>query len=90
MGIINFNIKIFLILITIFFVNTVQSQIDFIIHKVKKNQDLESIAIIYDVDEYVILEFNPNTEIKKGVKLKIPKNYNGVKELESSLEIKNS
>ena len=91
MGIINFNIKIFLILITIFFVNTVQSQIDFIIHKVKKNQDLESIAIIYDVDETVILEFNPNTEIKKGVKLKIPKSYNEVKELESSLsEIKDT
>ena len=85
MGIINFNIKIFLILITIFFVNTVQSQIDFIIHKVKKNQDLESIAIIYDVDETVILEFNPNTEIKKGVKLKIPKSYYEVKELKSSL-----
>ena len=85
MGVRNLNINIFFILITIFFVNTIQSQTNFIIHKVKKNQDLEKISIIYDVDQNVILEFNPNIEIKKGVKLKIPKTYKPVKELESNL-----
>ncbi|SVD16020.1 uncharacterized protein METZ01_LOCUS368874, partial [marine metagenome] len=62
------------------FVNYTQSQTDFIIHKVRKNQDIEKIAMIYDVDVNIILEFNPNTEIKKGVKLKIPRIFNESKE----------
>ena len=65
------------------FVNYTQSQTDFIIHKVRKNQDIEKIAMIYDVDINIILEYNSNTEIKKGVKLKIPRIFN-----ESKRELK--
>ena len=64
-------------------VNYTQSQTDFIIHKVRKNQDIEKIAMIYDVDINIILEYNSNTEIKKGVKLKIPRIFN-----ESKRELK--
>ena len=91
MGMRNLNISIISCLFTIFFVNSIQSQTDFIIHKVKKNQDLEKISIIYDLDKNIILKFNPNTEIKKGVKLKIPKIYKSDVELESNLfEIQDS
>ena len=38
------------------FVNYTQSQTDFIIHKVRKNQDIEKIAMIYDLDINIILE----------------------------------
>ena len=80
MGIRNLNKGIFFFLIVFMFVNYTQSQTDFIIHKVRKNQDIEKIAMIYDVDVNIILEFNPNTEIKKGVKLKIPRIFNESKE----------
>jgi len=80
MGIRNLNRGIFFFLIALMFVNYTQSQTDFIIHKVRKNQDIEKIAMIYDVDINVILEFNPNTEIKRGVKLKIPRIFNENKE----------
>ena len=80
MGIRNLNRGILFFLIALMFVNNTQSQTDFIIHKVKKNQDIEKIAMIYDVDINVILEFNPNTEIKRGVKLKIPRIFNENKE----------
>ena len=80
MGIRNLNKGIFFFLIAFMFVNYTQSQTDFIIHKVRKNQDIEKIAMIYDVDVNIILEFNPNTEIKKGVKLKIPRIFNESKE----------
>ena len=80
MGIRNLNKGIFFFLIVFMFVNYTQSQTDFIIHKVRKNQDIEKIAMIYDVDVNIILELNPNTEIKKGVKLKIPRIFNERKE----------
>lgn len=80
MGIRNLNKGIFFFLIVFMFANYTQSQTDFIIHKVRKNQDIEKIAMIYDVDVNIILEFNPNTEIKKGVKLKIPRIFNESKE----------
>ena len=80
MGIRNLNKGIFFFLIVFMFVNYTQSQTDFIIHKVRKNQDIEKIAMIYDVDVNIILEFNPNTEIKKGIKLKIPRIFNESKE----------
>ena len=76
MGIRNLNKGIFFFLIAFMFVNYTQSQTDFIIHKVRKNQDIEKIAMIYDVDINIILEYNSNTEIKKGVKLKIPRIFN--------------
>ena len=76
MGIRNLNKGIFFFLIAFMFVNYTQSQTDFIIHKVRKNQDIEIIAMIYEVDINSILKFNPNTEIKKGVKLKIPRIFN--------------
>ena len=68
MGIRNLNKGIFFFLIAFMFVNYTQSQTDFIIHKVRKNQDIEKIAMIYEVDVNIILEFNQNIEIKKGVK----------------------
>ena len=71
------------------FVNYTQSQTDFIIHKVRKNQDIEIIAMIYEVDVKSILKFNPNTEIKKGVKLKIPRIFNESKEELNIPEIQN-
>ena len=80
MGIRNLNKGIFFFLITFMFVNHTQSQTDFIIHKVRKNQDIEKIAMIYEVDVNIILEFNQNIEVKKGVKLKIPIIFNGSKE----------
>ena len=80
MGIRNLNRGIFFFLIAFMFVNYTQSQTDFIIHKVRKNQDIEKIAMIYDVDINIILEYNSNTEIKKGVKLKIPRIFNESKE----------
>ena len=83
MGIRNLNRGIFFFLIAFMFVNYTQSQTDFIIHKVRKNQDIEKIAMIYDVDINIILEYNSNTEIKKGVKLKIPRIFN-----ESKRELK--
>ena len=83
MGIRNLNKGIFFFLIAFMFVNYTQSQTDFIIHKVRKNQDIEKIAMIYDVDINIILEYNSNTEIKKGVKLKIPRIFN-----ESKRELK--
>ena len=83
MGIRNLNKRIFFFLIAFMFVNYTQSQTDFIIHKVRKNQDIEKIAMIYDVDINIILEYNSNTEIKKGVKLKIPRIFN-----ESKRELK--
>ncbi len=76
MGIRNLNKRIFFFLIAFMLVNYTQSQTDFIIHKVRKNQDIEKIAMIYDVDINIILEYNSNTEIKKGVKLKIPRIFN--------------
>ena len=76
MGIRNLNRGIFFFLIAFMLVNYTQSQTDFIIHKVRKNQDIEKIAMIYDVDINIILEYNSNTEIKKGVKLKIPRIFN--------------
>lgn len=76
MGIRNLNKGIFFFLIAFMLVNYTQSQTDFIIHKVRKNQDIEKIAMIYDVDINIILEYNSNTEIKKGVKLKIPRIFN--------------
>ena len=83
MGIRNLNKRIFFFLIAFMLVNYTQSQTDFIIHKVRKNQDIEKIAMIYDVDINIILEYNSNTEIKKGVKLKIPRIFN-----ESKRELK--
>ena len=83
MGIRNLNKGIFFFLIAFMLVNYTQSQTDFIIHKVRKNQDIEKIAMIYDVDINIILEYNSNTEIKKGVKLKIPRIFN-----ESKRELK--
>jgi len=80
MGIRNLNKGIFFFLIAFMFVNYTQSQTDFIIHKVRKNQDIEKIAMIYDLDINIILEYNPNTDIKKGVKLKIPRIFNESKE----------
>ena len=80
MGIRNLNKRIFFFLIAFMLVNYTQSQTDFIIHKVRKNQDIEKIAMIYDVDINIILEYNPNTDIKKGVKLKIPRIFNESKE----------
>ena len=80
MGIRNLNKGIFFFLIVFMFVNYTQSQTDFIIHKVRKNQDIEKIAMIYDLDINIILEYNPNTDIKKGVKLKIPRIFNESKE----------
>ena len=67
MGIRNLNKGIFFFLIAFMFVNYTQSQTDFIIHKVRKNQDIEKIAMIYDLDINIILEYNPNTDIKKGL-----------------------
>jgi len=67
MGIRNLNRGIFFFLIAFMFVNYTQSQTDFIIHKVRKNQDIEIIAMIYEVDVKSILKFNPNTEIKKAL-----------------------
>ena len=58
MGIRNLNKGIFFFLIVFMFVNYTQSQTDFIIHKVRKNQDIEKIAMIYEVDVNIILEFN--------------------------------
>ncbi len=89
MGIRNLNKGIFFFLIAFMFVNYTQSQTDFIIHKVRKNQDIEKIAMIYEVDVNIILEFNQNTEIKKGVKLKIPIIFNGSKEELNIPEIQN-
>ena len=83
MGIRNLNKRIFFFLIAFMLVNYTQSQTDFIIHKVRKNQDIEKIAMIYDLDINIILEYNSNTEIKKGVKLKIPRIFN-----ESKRELK--
>ena len=60
MGIRNLNKGIFFFLIAFIFVNHTQSQTDFIIHKVRKNQDIEKIAMIYEVDVNIILEFNQN------------------------------
>jgi len=90
MGIRNLNKGIFFFLIAFMFVNYTQSQTDFIIHKVKKNQDIEKIAMIYEVDVNIILEFNQNIEIKKGVKLKIPIIFNGSKEELNIPEIQNT
>jgi len=90
MGIRNLNKGIFFFLIAFIFVNHTQSQTDFIIHKVKKNQDIEKIAMIYEVDVNIILEFNQNIEIKKGVKLKIPIIFNGSKEELNIPEIQNT
>ena len=59
MGIRNLNKGIFFFLIAFMFVNHTQSQTDFIIHKVRKNQDIEKIAMIYDVDVNIILEEVP-------------------------------
>lgn len=89
MGIRNLNKGIFFFLIAFIFVNHTQSQTDFIIHKVKKNQDIEKIAMIYEVDVNIILEFNQNIEVKKGVKLKIPIIFNGSKEELNIPEIQN-
>ena len=89
MGIRNLNKGIFFFLIAFMFVNHTQSQTDFIIHKVRKNQDIEKIAMIYEVDVNIILEFNQNIEIKKGVKLKIPIIFNGSKEELNIPEIQN-
>lgn len=90
MGIRNLNKGIFFFLIAFIFVNHTQSQTDFIIHKVKKNQDIEKIAMIYEVDVNIILEFNQNIEVKKGVKLKIPIIFNGSKEELNIPEIQNT
>tara|TARA_Y100000739_G_scaffold229706_1_gene245600 strand:- start:23333 stop:24742 length:1410 start_codon:yes stop_codon:yes gene_type:complete len=88
MGIKNsYKIRAFLFLITFIFVNQIQSQTDFIIHKVRKNQDIEKIAMIYEIDVNIILEFNPNTEIKKGAKLKIPRSFSYGQENNEDLEI---
>ena len=88
MGIKNsYNIRAFFFLITFIFVNQIQSQTDFIIHKVRKNQDIEKIAMIYEIDVNIILEFNPNTEIKKGAKLKIPRSFSYGKKDNEDLEI---
>ena len=89
MGIRNLNKRIFFFLIAFMLVNYTQSQTDFIIHKVRKNQDIEKIAMIYDVDINIILEYNSNTEIKKGVKLKIPRIFNESKEELNTPEIQN-
>ena len=89
MGIRNLNKGIFFFLIAFMFVNQTQSQTDFIIHKVRKNQDIEKIAMIYEVDVNIILEFNQNIEVKKGVKLKIPIIFNGSKEELNIPEIQN-
>jgi hypothetical protein len=89
MGIRNLNKGIFFFLIAFMFVNHTQSQTDFIIHKVRKNQDIEKIAMIYEVDVNIILEFNQNIEVKKGVKLKIPIIFNGSKEELNIPEIQN-
>ncbi len=79
--------RTFFFLITFMFVNQIQSQTDFIIHKVRKNQDIEKIAMIYELDVNIILEFNPNTEIKKGAKLKIPRSFGETKDEKEQVEI---
>ena len=88
MGIKNsYNMRTFFFLITFIFVNQIQSQTDFIIHKVRKNQDIEKIAMIYELDVNIILEFNSNTEIKKGTKLKIPRSFSYGQKDNEDLEI---
>ena len=88
MGIkISYNIRAFFFVITFIFMNQIQSQTDFIIHKVRKNQDIEKIAMIYELDVNIILEFNPNTEIKKGAKLKIPRSFSYGQKDNEDLEI---
>ena len=88
MGIkISYNIRAFFFVVIFIFVNQIQSQTDYIIHKVRKNQDIEKIAMIYELDVNIILEFNPNTEIKKGARLKIPRSFRYSQKDNEDLEI---
>ena len=41
-------------------------EISFISHKIKRNQSLNEISIIYGLKKEFILKYNPNIEIKKN------------------------
>ena len=48
-------------------------EISFISHKIKRNQSLNEISIIYGLNKEFILKYNPNVEIKKNNTLRIPR-----------------
>ena len=53
-----------------------KNEIEFISHKIRKNESLFDISRIYGISEESVLLFNSKVEIKKNNLLRIPKNLN--------------
>ena len=53
-----------------------KNEIQFISHKIRKNESLFDISRIYGISEESVLLFNSKVEIKKNNLLRIPKNLN--------------
>ena len=53
-----------------------KNEIEFISHKIRKNESLFDISRIYGISEESVLLFNGKVEVKKNNLLRIPKNLN--------------
>ncbi len=53
-----------------------KNEIEFISHKIRKNESLFDISRIYGISEESVLLFNSKVEVKKNNLLRIPKNLN--------------
>ena len=53
-----------------------KNEIEFISHKIRKNESLFDISRIYGINEESVLLFNSKVEVKKNNLLRIPKNLN--------------
>lgn len=57
-------------------IDFLKNEIEFISHKIRKNESLFDISRIYGISEESVLLFNSKVEIKKNNLLRIPKNLN--------------